>query len=290
MNKKYRSKNSGQILVVILLIMVVGLTVGLALMGRTTTDIALTTKISDSSRAFNAAEAGIEKVLQPNYVAVYNSPVPVASGAYYTLSTPTDLGASGTYYSSSIVNVGEEFVVWLVGHNDTTGELDESTVYTGNSVILCYTDSTVRPALGVTIYYREGTEIKSSYVGYDTDASRRNTSGFINVSSVGSGVCPSGTTVYTLNTRIRFGTGVGNSDFRTSFAGKTIIALNIKPIYAAASMAVVPQAGNLPKQGKDIYSTGSVGEIIRKINVKVPYPAPWTNYVIYSTGPNTLTP
>ena len=63
-NAKCQMTNSktqaGQILVIMLLIMVVGMTIGLFLLGRTTTDISLTSKLSDSSRVFNAAEAGIE--------------------------------------------------------------------------------------------------------------------------------------------------------------------------------------------------------------------------------------
>ena len=53
----------GQALVIILLVLAVASTVVLSLVSRTVTDVAITTKEKDSSRAFSAAEAGVEEAL-----------------------------------------------------------------------------------------------------------------------------------------------------------------------------------------------------------------------------------
>src|SRR3990167_6486206 len=66
MRAKRATLNSkgGQGLLVIVVIMVVGLTVGLAVASRSITNIRTSTEEENSQRAFSAAEAGIEKVLK----------------------------------------------------------------------------------------------------------------------------------------------------------------------------------------------------------------------------------
>lgn len=57
------NSQSGQIGVIILLIMVVLVTIGLSLAARTTQDLFLSQQQADSTRVFNAAEAGVEQAL-----------------------------------------------------------------------------------------------------------------------------------------------------------------------------------------------------------------------------------
>ena len=63
MLKKNPSYQSGQVAVVVLLIMVVLLTIGLSLATRTTQELFLSDQQADSARVFNAAETGIEQAL-----------------------------------------------------------------------------------------------------------------------------------------------------------------------------------------------------------------------------------
>jgi hypothetical protein len=58
---------SGQIGVIILLIMVVLLTIGISVASRTTQDLFLAQQQVESTRVFNAAEAGIEQALSSNF-------------------------------------------------------------------------------------------------------------------------------------------------------------------------------------------------------------------------------
>ena len=53
----------GQALIIILLVMAVGLTMGLAVVSRSVTDIRISQQEEESARAFSAAEAGIRQQL-----------------------------------------------------------------------------------------------------------------------------------------------------------------------------------------------------------------------------------
>ncbi len=57
-------KNSGQIAIIVLLVMVVLLTIGLAVVARSITDVKISEDEKTALRAFSAAEAGIEEVLK----------------------------------------------------------------------------------------------------------------------------------------------------------------------------------------------------------------------------------
>src|SRR4051812_32744238 len=58
-----KSSSSGQILVLVLLVVLVGLTVGLSIASRTLSTLKSSGDLDQSNRAFSAAEAGVEKAL-----------------------------------------------------------------------------------------------------------------------------------------------------------------------------------------------------------------------------------
>lgn len=57
-------KNSGQIVLGLILIMTVALAIGLSIVQKSLVDVSTSTKVEESSRAFSAAEGGVEKALQ----------------------------------------------------------------------------------------------------------------------------------------------------------------------------------------------------------------------------------
>src|SRR3989344_6653038 len=62
---KYLKKNeSGQVLVIFLLVLVIGLALVLSIASRTVTDIRQTTTSDESNRAYYAAESGVEDALK----------------------------------------------------------------------------------------------------------------------------------------------------------------------------------------------------------------------------------
>ncbi len=295
-NQQYSNlkSNDGQMLVLMLLIMIVGLTVGLFLVGRTTTDIAVSTKIAEATRAFNAAEAGVEEAIRTSAI-TQNSLVPFASGASYSLAT-NDLGGAGIYPPSKDVafKVGNSFTAWLVQH-DGSGNLTIPAIgtkfYNSNFLDICFTTSPTTPAvvpgITVTVYYRDATGlIKSAYTGYDGVAARVLTNHFRPLNVLAGSVCRVN---YNYFVRVNF-----NSDFGSSLdlavASIALVAVRIRPVYADTYIGVSAfSPATLPKQGIDIVSTGNVGESTRKIQVKEPYlvPAPFMDSAIYSTDPNS---
>lgn len=294
MNKNLKLRtNQGQILVIILLIMVVGMTIGLFLLGKTTTDVSLTSKITDSSRAFNAAEAGIEEAIRAIDAVAPGSPVPFAPGVSYTVNKD-DLGVSGNYPSSigDPLSLGDAFSVWLATHNETTGELDltsEGNTYQGNVLSICFGASSASyspelPAIGVTVFYLESGRFQSASSGFDADATRSPSNGFENTVGVSANCAE-----YKYRADINF-----NSSFGTNLNSVSVwlLALQIRPLYVSVPVAVyTPEGFDLPKQGNYITSVGTGSETTRKIIVDNPYkvPAPFMDYVIYSTGNVPLT-
>lgn len=275
-------KEDGQVLIIILLVMIVGLTIGLFLLGRTTSDVSITTKIEESSRAFNAAEAGIEEAIRDG--AITSSPVPFASGVSYQVNLADLTPIQDIIYPSSIskaTQIGDVFTVFLVPHNDTTGKLieDETQAYKQSQLDVCFTSNTPLPAVGVSIYYRDSTGYFSSSTGYDPDSTRLISNKFRNTTLLGS--CGS----YNYNYRASVNL---TSDFGIDLTGIGIIplAMRIRPFYAKTSIAVIPFGRNLPKQGNEIASTGRAGETTRKIEVSELYtvPAPFLDHALYTSG------
>lgn len=285
-NKLKNSKlKKGQILVVMLLVMLVGLTIGLFLLGRSSTDISLTTRTTDSTRAFNAAEAGIEQALFSIGSIVPGSPVPVASGTNYSVTRSDMIVGAGQVFPTTKqapIGVGDVYTIWMIPHN-ADGTLNEAgaPVYRNNNISICFTDNTPHPAIGVTLYYRAGASTyRTSYAAYDPVRSRLTTTSinFNDIQDTTIGSC-GGTNGYQHRAFITF-----NTDMGLNLNLILPIALRIRPLYAPASIAVIPQVATLPKQGDNISSTGTASETTRKIEVADPYkvPAPFLDSAIYS--------
>jgi hypothetical protein len=94
-NFKNSQSQSGQIAIVILLIMVVLLTVGLSLASRTTQELFLSQQESESARVFNAAEVGVSDALSQDFdlitgTVVLEDPQTVGDVSTTTSITPTN--------------------------------------------------------------------------------------------------------------------------------------------------------------------------------------------------------
>lgn len=89
-----KKSNSGQVAIVILLIMVVLLTVGLSLASRTTQEVFLSQQEAESARVFNAAEVGVEDALSQDFDSITGTvtlnPTTVSDVSTTTTIQPTD--------------------------------------------------------------------------------------------------------------------------------------------------------------------------------------------------------
>lgn len=246
-----RKTARGQALLIILLVMVVGLTVGLSLSTRSVSDVKVSSQLEDSSRAFAAAESGIEAVLKGD-TALSGT---VGNGSY-TLTTST-AGSTGTSFSLGDLNIADTYTVWLVGH-DASGNLDLTTIYGGSTIDICWqkAESTGdEPAMETAVVYKDNGGLYKIWRGaYDPSPTRRAGNFF---SDTDAGGCAGLTNKKTINL--------------ASLTG-TKIALRLRPFYAKATANAVPLGGNnLPGQGLTISSSGTSGQTTRKIVVTQSY-------------------
>lgn len=64
MKKEVRKHQSGQALLVVLMVLVVAITVGLSVLSQSITDVKISSEEEESAQAFNVAEIGIESILK----------------------------------------------------------------------------------------------------------------------------------------------------------------------------------------------------------------------------------
>lgn len=94
MTKKILKNQDGQVIIILVLIMLVVLAVGLSIAQRSTTNVAISTVTENTSRAFAAAEAGVERALLNNSVSnncigFFISPPEFGNGSEARVICPT---------------------------------------------------------------------------------------------------------------------------------------------------------------------------------------------------------
>lgn len=278
-------KNSGQALLVVLLIMAVALTVGLAVTSRTVTDIEISEQTEEAARAFSAAEAGIEEALVG--IGTTFGGGWTEEGVSYS-STKTSLGKDANEYLFPEASQEDEVrTLWLADYDDLSKKYDY------NQLQIFWANSGTTPALEVTIYYQTGSDYK--IIRYALDP----LDPFARSSDPDNKFCrPDGTNCVGI-----FKEGVGNplgfDQGSFSIVGKNVRYKAILDLSAASSGKLLfarfrflylssgqTQAlgvkvagsgtglGNFPSQGVKIESTGQAGTSTRKVEVVRMHPAP----------------
>ncbi|MCL4359668.1 hypothetical protein M1555_00235 [Patescibacteria group bacterium] len=266
-----RRQESGQILLITLLILSVVSTIVLSLVGRSTTDVAITNQITESARAFSAAEAGVELSLQSG---AGSGGVQVLSpGVTYNVTRADIGGAPGVYQFPKKTTKGTSEILWLVNHN-SDGSLSEVPTYTASSIDVCWSSETTMPALIVSVYYKAAGS--GNYLvargAYDPDANTggaRSAANHFSAVTATTGGCGAGT-----------GTAYKETITFSSFSpavnptSDTLLFMKLQPVYSDTSLAI--NAGSaLPLQGNRIESSGSSSTgITRKIIVYQLYRSP----------------
>lgn len=256
---------SGQVLLLTLLVLSVATTVVLSLIGRATTDVSISNQIAESQRAFSAAEAGIEEMLKTGSVAPGVNTL--ASGASYSVAKTDIGGAVGVFQFPSKTALGSTETVWLVGHN-ADGSLIETPTYTGGSIDVCWSAETITPAVLISILYKSGVFYRVARVASDPDAIR-NAANHFSLPTASSGGCGVGTGT-TYKQTLLF------ANFTPAIVPSTdvLLVMRLTPIYKETKFAV-SSAAVLPLQGSKVESSGSTtGGITRKIVVYQQYRAP----------------
>lgn len=251
-------------LLITILVLTVASTIALSLIGRATLDLSMSNQLAESSRAFNAAEAGIEEALRSGSTTTQV----LTPGVTYNV-TVTSIGGTGGLYvmqHKTLKDVTE--TLWLVNHNDD-GSINETPFYTASTLDVCWSKETLTPALVVSVLYKEGVDgtYKTARLALDPSAASRGNS--FEVPPVVTSGCGS------TNNYLK---QISFVDLGITLLGvnrDTLLALRIRPEYADTSISIDPGANALPKQGNRIESVGTTGTgIARKVIVYQQYRAP----------------
>lgn len=271
MKKTAPSPNAGQALLIILLVMAVVLTGALSIVSRSITDITVSQKEEESARAFSAAEAGIEQALVGG-----SQTGTLSAGGQYSVAS-TSVAAGNEFVLPQSLSSGEVAPVWFVAHDDDGNILcsDSKPCFTGDKIKICWgasgtsrgTDTT--PAIEASVFYTQGsggsTSAKVARGAYDPNQARTGTNKF---SADDAGSCSIGSTSFAFNKTVDLlSLGVTVRANGSQEKGPQFARLRILYNTDRAHPVGVTSAGTglLPNQGKKIESTGTVGDVTRKI-------------------------
>ena len=293
------NNQKGQVILLLILVMTVALAIGLSIVQKSLVDVSTASKVEQSSRAFSAAEAGIEKALQESNTTVHSTLEFTDNSSQVTqiIDTglipvvPTDNSRQAVLEYPPLAK--EEVVqVWLADLNSISNppavHYAQSTldVYWGNS-------ATDKAALELTLVYY-GTDpadtVDPSTVKYRSkkryldQISRGNSFEVMTATD-----CPVGgykhesTTIYQCKKILNF-TPIQTSGLMLI---RTRLLYNaISQSFAVQAVGTCRKACSLPPQAKSIVSTGASGETQRKVQVfqlnkVVPN---YFDYAIFSVG------
>lgn len=269
--KEVRMKSEkGQAILILILVMTVALAIGISVIQRSLSDISTSSKVEQSSRAFSAAEAGIEKAISAN------SAIPLVNlgnNSFITGVEKKPLPLTGQALEYPLLSKEEIAQVWLADPNSSTnppnGVYQQPTldVYWGNS-------STDKAALELTIIYYDALGQYQSRKWYlDHNITRSPDNGFEKVLACSGNI-------------------LGSNNYqcykRLDSLPSGLMLLRARLLYNNTSQpfAVKPTSGSLPSQAATFISTGTSGNTQRKVQVfKVPEVVPiYFDYSIFSQG------
>jgi hypothetical protein len=235
----------GQALLVVMLVLGVAMTVGLSVVSRSITEVNISSTAEDSTRALEAAEAGIEKSLAG-----------VGTFASGTVDHPTTNTFSENNAVVSVANISlgtasfYKLPYELESGDVATVDLGSSTV---NSVRVCWgTDEGLNPVAEVMIYSTNGgsVEMRKWMIG----------PGFTTLGSNDTSKPCQGTSdpqIYNYRYSID-----------TSAIPGTLTMMRVRILgNKAHPFAFHLPSGNMPDQGKDTFSTGTAGGTSKKVKV-----------------------
>lgn len=254
---------AGQVVLMVLLALAVATTIGLAIIGRTSTDVSISNRIEESARAFSAAEAGIEQALVSG---IDIGPTVLTSGVNYSVDVTT-LGGFGVYQFPAKTPHGTVETLWLTPYDPVDGTFDEAAAFSGEAVDLCWSQETAVPALVVSLFYKEGAAYQVARGAYDPSA-RGN---FTDVGDAGSGCSQEGV----------YRQAISLSSYEKP------LAMRIQPVYSDSQLYIDPLGVELPLQGTRIESAGTTETgVSRKIVAfqEIRTPGAIFDSVIYTSG------
>ncbi len=272
-------RESGQAVLVVLLVMAVVLTTVLSVLGTSTSDIRISSNEAESQRAFSAAESGIERALVTNS----SSTGSVGNANFNASVTSLAQGTRFFNYPSNLVN-GDIAMLWYVAHDNNGLFVCNATnpCFTGRTVKVCWgrpgtaASAATTPAVDVTTYYlvtpgNYGT-VRTAKAIYDPNTGRNSTNSY---SPSDSGSCTIDNINYAFGKTIDLGTlgivaGTYNSQNGLQFSSVRML-YNTNQDHPIGFDLNFSGNSVIPSQGQLVNSTGSLNRSTRRIEVASPY-------------------
>lgn len=277
---------TGQVVLVLILVMTVALAIGISVIQRSISDISTASKVEQSSRAFSAAEAGIERTLGTG-----NTSLITLQNNAQVQATDTGLipaaaagGAQQNPLEYPPLSKEEVAQVWLANPDSVTSP--PAGVYKKNSLDIYWgNSSTDRAALELTLIYYDGVSQYKSQKWFLDQIARSPSNNFDTSANCAGGLIPpASSTAYQCKKNISL-----------PAAPASLMLLRARLLYNTTSQpfAVQPPSSatcgadcSVPPQARIVISTGTAGTTQRKvklfqINKIVP---PYFDYAIFSTG------
>ncbi len=292
-------KEQGQVIIAILLTLLVALTIGLTITQRSISDVTTSTQTEESSRAFSAAEAGLEKSIQSG-TALGTVDLGNASSIVQTTRSLLPTGSEALEYPP----IGKETIAqfWLADPNSSADPNNLTPFYQGSSFDFYYGDenlsssSTDLPAVEVNVITKSGNTYSSYRYFYDSSQSRVFSNGFKTSTCGGTSqtdgiITSSSPTIKSkFYCRVTVPPVIGGCSSPTCnpYVG-TPILVRARVLYSNASqkIALAPTgAGKLPPQAELYTSTGLSGQsqkVLQTFRMKYVVP-PFFDFAIFSAG------
>lgn len=260
-------KQRGQIIIILLLIIVVALAIGLSIVGRSTSEIATSTKTEQSSRAFSAAEAGIERAIQESNAYSQSPTGPVPSG--FTFSVGLANQSSVVFqYNLPIAGQGLEYPpfgkesyaqFWLAN----PGDLSRAFADTSFQIYFGQVSSLDSPAIEVNVIMQNGNGASLTYEShkffFDSDSNRALSNHFQ--------VCSSSTNIPTNYGASRSFLCFASIDLGTNTNSFYPVLARVRILYSDLAHPVAISGNGIPAQARMFTSVGRVGNTKRTIQV-----------------------
>ncbi len=261
---------SGQVLLIVVLVMVIALTVGLSIASKSITSFRNSTDTASSQKALSAAEAGIEQALKSN------TSIPITSISDDTkYSTEVNLVRGRTFLlnGSNPVLQSSGIDLWLTAYSSDSAKLYQDPYPSSGSFTVYWGDSTVgcnNAALEVVVIAGTKNNPVLSRYAFDPCSDRQSKNFFASPTSGQATVA--GRTFYYQAT-IPVGDG--------GIAGGGGLIAKIVPLYLSAIMGI-NGTNDFPSQGAVITSVGQSGTTERRVNVFQGYPETPAEYYLYN--------
>lgn len=293
-------KQKGQVVLLLIIVMTVALAIGLSIVQKSLTDVSTASKVEQSSRAFSAAEAGIESALKdPNGTFNCTNQTDPAkcqsfnenSSAIKQISDSSLIpkpapGGRQVPLEFPPLDKTEIAQVWLANYNSPS---NPPTLYYQQSSLDIYwgtANTTDKAALEVTLIYWDGSKyISKKWYLDQIGAVRSQPNGFEQVASCNSTYTPPGGSVTYQCTKI-----LTSLPSNLMMLRVRLLYNNISQPFAVQAIGTCPSAPcdqySLPAQARIVKSTGVSGLTQRKIQVfqELKVLSHIFDYAIFSAG------